>query len=83
MLVKSYKIINSHVYKRYKTPNYPNMICQIYNCSEGSSHNERSIVCMGCNICNYPLEELYGDFGGGWETKFCYIYISNKKKRVA
>lgn len=79
MLVKLYKIIDKKLYKRYVTPKYPNMICQIYNCSEGSSYSERSLVCKGCNKCNYLLEELYGDFGG-WQTKFCYTYISNKKK---
>lgn len=65
MLIKLYKIINSHVYKRYKTPDRPKIICRTYNCSEGISYKENSKICYGCSISNDPVEKLY-DACDGW-----------------
>ena len=77
MLIKLYKIINSHVYKRYKTPDRPNIICRTYNCSEGISYKENSKICYGCSISNDPVEKLYNACDG-WDSECCYVY-DNKK----
>lgn len=77
MLIKLYKIIDSHVYKRYKTPNRPNIICSTYNCSEGISYKGESKICYGCSIANDPVEELYNN--DSWDSKFCYVCYDNKK----
>lgn len=78
MLIKLYKIIDSHVYKRYKTPNRPNIICSTYNCSEGISYKEKSEICYGCSISNDPVEKLY-KARDSWSSEFCYVYYDNKK----
>lgn len=75
MLIKLYKIIGQKIYKRHLTPEYPEIICQSYKCSEGMVHNRNSYVCLGCDIANDPVEKLYEDSSTcGWDTKFCYTY---------
>lgn len=79
MLVKSYIKIKSFVYKRHKTPNYPNLICQVYNCREGKSHKLGSKICDECDKINEKIEKLYND-AWDWDTCFCYTYEYEKRK---